>query len=240
VTSLAAASRILVTGGGRGLGRAIATTLAAPGRRIAILGRNRDGLELTARALFAAGAEALVIEGDLTAAGARATAAAAIDHAWGGLDILVNNAGAGAYKPFAAHHAAEIEVIVAVNLTGLIQLTHALLPLLERGDGGHIVNIASDVGRRPIANMAPYVAAKHGVVGFSHALRLELRPLGIKVGVVLPGIIDTGFNNQVEGSRPGAGALRPADVASAVLAMLSQPANAQIDELTVHPMGQDA
>lgn len=240
MTSLAAATRILVTGGGRGLGRAIALGLVAPGRRIALLGRNREGLELTATALQAAGAEPLVVEGDLTSSADRAAAAQAIDAAWGGLDILVNNAGAGAYKPFLAHDQAEIEAIVTVNLTGLIQLTHELLPLIEREAGGHIVNIASDVGRRPIANMAPYVAAKHGVVGFSHALRLELRPRGIKVGVILPGLIDTGFNNSVEGSKPGSGALRPAEVAASVVAMLSQPVSAQIDELTVHPMGQDA
>jgi 3-oxoacyl-[acyl-carrier protein] reductase len=238
VTSLAATTRILVTGGGRGLGRAIALALAAPGRRIAILGRNRDGLDQTAQALLASGAEPMLILGDLTSGDDRAAAVRGIDAAWGGLDILVNNAGAGAYKPFLAHASAEIEAIIAVNLTGLIQLTHALLPSIERGEGGHIVNIASDVGRRPIANMAPYVAAKHGVVGFSHALRLELRPSGIKVGVILPGLIDTGFNDSVEGSKPGV--LRPADVAAAVVAMLSQPAGAQIDELTVHPMSQDA
>ncbi len=238
MTSLAATTRILVTGGGRGLGRAIALALAAPGRRIALLGRNRDGLEQTAKALLAAGAEPMLILGDLTSSDDRAAAVRGVDAAWGGLDILVNNAGTGAYKPFLDHAPAEIEAIVAVNLTGLIQLTHAFLPLIERGEGGHIVNIASDVGRRPIAKMAPYVAAKHGVVGFSHALRLELRPHGIKVGVILPGLIDTGFNDSVEGSKPGA--LRPADVAAAVVAMLSQPAGAQIDELTVHPMSQDA
>lgn len=240
MTSLAAASRILVTGGGRGLGRAIALGLTAPGRRVAVLGRNRDALERTAAELENAGAEALMIEGDLTRSGDRTEAVRVIADAWDGLDILVNNAGAGAYKPFLDHDPAEIEAIVALNLTGLIQLTHALLPLIERAGSGHIVNIASDVGRRSIANMAPYVATKHGVVGFSHALRLELRPRGIKVGLILPGLIDTGFNNSVEGSRPGDAALRPADVAAAVVAMVSQPVNAQVDELTVHPMGQDA
>jgi short-subunit dehydrogenase len=240
VTSLAAAARILVTGGGRGLGRAIASGLAAPGRRIALLGRDRGGLERTAEELRTVGAEALVIEADLTRSGDRTAAARAIAEAWGGLDILVNNAGNGAYKPFLEHDPAEIEAMIALNLTGLVQLTHVLLPLIERAGGGHIVNIASDVGRRPIANMAPYVATKHGVVGFSHALCLELRPRGIKVGLVLPGLIDTGFNNGVEGSRPGDGALRPADIAAAVVSMLSQPAAVQIDEMTVHPMGQNA
>lgn len=234
------AIRILVTGGGRGLGRAIATALAAPGRRIALLGRQPADLERTAGELQGLGVEPLVCVGDLTSATDRAVAATAIDKAWGGLDWLVNNAGFGVGKSFLEHTPDELDRVIAVNLTGLIQLTQALLPLLLRAPAPHIVNIASDIGRRPIAGLVPYVAAKHGVVGFSHALRLELRPQGVKVGVILPGRIDTGFNNRTEGSRPGPEALRPADVAAAVLAMLSQPPTAQIDELTLHPMGQDA
>ncbi len=232
--------RILVTGGGRGLGRAIATALAAPGRRIALLGRRQADLERTAGELSALGVEPLNCVGDLTSATDRAAVASAVDKAWGGLDWLVNNAGFGVGKPFLEHTPDELDRVIAVNLTGLIQLTQALLPLLLRAPAPHIVNIASDIGRRPIGRLVPYVAAKHGVVGFSHALRLELRPHGVKVGVILPGRIDTGFNDRTEGSRPGPEALRPADVAAAVLAMLSQPPTAQIDELTLHPMGQDA
>lgn len=235
-----AATRILITGGGRGLGRAIATALAAPGRRMALLGRQQADLERTAGELRALGVAPLVCVGDLTSAADRAALAATIDATWGGLDWLVNNAGLGFGKPFLEHTPDELDRVIAVNLTGLMQLTHTLLPLLLRSATPHIVNIASDIGRRPIGRLVPYVAAKHGVVGFSQALRLELRPQGVKVGVILPGAIDTGFNNRTEGSRPGPEALRPADVAAAVLTMLSQPPTAQIDELTLHPMGQDA
>ena len=240
MSAVAAVARILVTGGGRGLGRAIATALAAPGRRIAVFGRNARGLEESAERVAEAGASPLTIVGDLAIAADRDRLVHMIDAAWGGLDWLVNNAGAGFGKPFRDHTSAEIEAVTAVNLTAPIQLTHALLPLLDRSAGGHIVNISSDIGRRPIANMVPYVAAKHGMVGFSHALRLELRPAGIKVGVILPGRIDTSFNNRIEGSRPGPEALRPGDVAAAVVSMLGQSPTAQIDELTIHPMGQDA
>jgi len=233
-------TRILVTGGGRGLGRAIATAPAAPGRRIALFGRDARGLAESAGRVAEAGALPLTIVGDLVIAADRDRLVQMIDAAWGGLDWLVNNAGAGFGKPFRDHTPAEIEAVTAVNLTAPIQLTHALLPLLDRSAGGHIVNISSDIGRRPIANMVPYVAAKHGMVGFSHALRLELRPAGIKVGVILPGRIDTSFNNRVEGSRPGPEALRPGDVAAAVVAMLGQSPTAQIDEITIHAMGQDA
>ncbi|MEZ5865913.1 MAG: SDR family NAD(P)-dependent oxidoreductase [Geminicoccaceae bacterium] len=164
-----AAARILVTGGGRGLGRAIATALAAPGRRIALLGRRQADLERTAGELRASGVEPLVHVGDLTSATDRAALAMAIDDAWGGLDWLVNNAGVGVGKPFLEHAPDDIERVIAVNLTGLVQLTHALLPLLLRAPAPHIVNIASDIGRRPIGRLVPYVAAKHGVVGFSQA-----------------------------------------------------------------------
>lgn len=235
-----AATRILVTGGGRGLGRAIATALAVPGRRMALLGRSRPGLDATAEALAESGVECLIAVGDIADPEARAACAVAIDERWGGLDWLVNNAGLGYGKPFLEHSPAEIEQVFAVNLTGLVQLTHTLLPLLLRSASPHIVNVASDIGRRPIGRLVPYVAAKHGVVGFSHALRLELRERGVKVGVVLPGAIDTNFNSRTEGSRPGPEALRPADVAAAVVTMLHQSPTAQIDELILHPMGQDA
>ena len=232
--------RILVTGGGRGLGRAIALALAPPGRRIALMGRDRAALDATAGQLREQGAEPLVTPGDMAVAADRAAVTTTLDQRWGGLDWLVNNAGAGHRKPFLAHSQAEIDAVIAVNLTGLIQLTHALLPLLQRSAAGHIVNIASDIGRRPVANMVPYVAAKHGVVGFAHALRLELREQGIKVGVILPGRIDTNFNTRTESARPGPEARRPADVAAAVVTMLHQSPTAQLDELTLHPMGQDA
>lgn len=240
MSTIAATARILVTGGGRGLGRAIAATLAAPGRRIALFGRNAPGLEASAERVAAAGAVPLAIVGDLAIAADRDRLVATIAADWGGLDWLVNNAGAGFGKPFRDHTPAEIEMVAGINLAAPMQLTHALLPLLDRSTAGHIVNIASDIGRRPVPNMVPYVAAKHGIVGFSHALRLELRPAGIKVGVILPGRIDTNFNNRVEGSRPGPEALRPTDVAAAVAAMLHQSPTAQIDEITIHPMGQDA
>lgn len=237
---IAATARILVTGGGRGLGRAIALALAVPGRRIALMGRDRASLDATAGLLAERGVETLISVGDVSDAEARAAIAAVIDERWGGLDWLVNNAGFNHSKPFLEQTAGEIEEVITVNLTALLLLTHKLMPLLLRSAAPHIVNIASDIGRRPVGRVGPYVAAKHGVVGFSHALRLELRERGCKVGVILPGRIDTGFGEHEEGSRPGPEALRPADVAAAVVTLLHQPPTAQIDELVIHPMGQDA
>ncbi len=99
--------------------------------------------------------------------------------------------------------------------------------------------MASDVGRRAIPNMAAYVAAKHGVVGFSGALLREVRDRGVKVTVLLPGIIDTYFGGSEEGSRDPAWSMQPADVAAFIHTVLTQPPGLLLDEVTLHPPGQD-
>ncbi|MBL8243379.1 MAG: SDR family NAD(P)-dependent oxidoreductase, partial [Rhodanobacteraceae bacterium] len=104
---------------------------------------------------------------------------------------------------------------------------------------GHIVNIGSDLARRPLANMAAYVASKHGLAGFSHSLLREVKDAGIKVSLVNPGIIDTGFGGGSEGSRDRAASLHPATLARLILDAVLQPGSVVVDELTVHPAGQD-
>jgi 3-oxoacyl-[acyl-carrier protein] reductase len=123
-----------------------------------------------------------------------------------------------------------------------MQICHALLPALrasaEAGRRPHIVNIGSDLGRRPLANMAAYVASKHGLTGFSHSLLRELKGEGIKVSLVNPGIIDTDFGGGQEGSRDEAWSLRPAALATLVLQLVNQPGSMLVDEVSVHPLGQ--
>jgi NADP-dependent 3-hydroxy acid dehydrogenase YdfG len=133
----------------------------------------------------------------------------------------------------------EIDQTIDVNLKGTIYATYAVLPsMLERGSG-HIINIASDVGRRPIPKMAPYVAAKHAVVGFSGSILREVKDRGVKVTVVLPGIIDTFFGGNTEGARNEHWALRPEHTASVLLQIALQPGNVLLDEVTIHPLGQE-
>jgi short-subunit dehydrogenase len=164
----------------------------------------------------------------------------------GGVDVLVNNAGIGRYAPLAEHSEAELLQTVQVNLAAPMQLCLALLPALRdsarAGRRPHIVNIGSDLARRPLAHMAAYVATKHALAGFSHSLLRELKGEGIKVSLVNPGIIDTAFGGATEGSKPTAGdqdwALHPAALAALVLQLVAQPGNVVVDELTVHPLGQ--
>lgn len=236
MTAMLEGKRALITGASRGIGRAIAAALDARGARVALIGRTTADLAETADQLSR---EPLICAGDITRRDDRMAARRAVRENWGGLDILINNAGIGAYKPFAEHSEEEIERFIAVNLTAPMLLTHELQDMLVEAHG-IIVNIASDVGRRPIANMAPYVAAKHGMLGLSHALRQELRPHGVRVCLLLPGATDSNFNDSIEGDRPGDDHLRTRDVADAVIVQLSQPAHVAIDELTIHAIGQDA
>ncbi|MFT5145084.1 MAG: short-subunit dehydrogenase [Rhodothermales bacterium] len=114
-----------------------------------------------------------------------------------------------------------------------------MLPKMVSRNNGYILNVASDVGRRAISNMAPYVAAKHGVVGFSGSLYREVREYGIKVTVLLPGIIDTHFGGTAPGSRDHHWSMKPEEVAQARLQLVQQPGNLVLDEVTLHALGQD-
>jgi len=152
---------------------------------------------------------------------------------------VINNAGIGSYKAFAEHEETELLDIVQVNLGAVMQICHAVLPKLLAQGHGHIVNIGSDLARRPLANMAAYAASKHGLAGFSHSLLREVKNAGIKVSLINPGIIDTDFGGAAEGSRDAAWSLRPAQLAQLIVQVIEQPGSMLIDELTVHPLGQD-
>jgi len=230
---------VLITGASRGLGRHTALKLSEAGMRVAVCARNKADLRGVVGEIEAAGGTALACPLDVREAGQIDANVARVLEAFGGIDVLINNAGLGWYKPFTEHTRDEIDTTPAVNLTGLIHMTHAVLPHMLAAGRGYIINIASDIGRRVIPNMAAYVAAKHGVVGFSGSLLREVKDRGIKVSVLLPGIIDTYFAEAEEGSRDPSWSMQPADVAGVIHSLLTSPANMLLDEVTLHPLGQD-
>lgn len=227
----------LITGASRGLGSHLTRQLADRGHRVIACARDQARLAALASGYAPGLIQPLVL--DLAdAAQIRSRLTPALDQV-GGLDGVINNAGFGFYKPFLAHTEAELLAILQVNLTAVIQVCYTVLPQLLAQGQGHIVNIGSDLGRRPLANMAAYVAAKHGLTGFSHSLRRELRPAGIRVSLINPGIIDTDFGGGTEGSRDPAASLSPADLARLIIQVIEQPGYTLVDELSVHPLGQD-
>ncbi len=226
----------IVTGASRGLGRALCRQLIDRGHRVLALARHAQ----SADANFAGAANGLLVPCPIDLADL-AELGSAMERLLGEhpqVDGLINNAGIGVYRPFVEHSDALLRDILQVNLMAPILLTRAVLPQMLARRSGWIVNIGSDLGRRPLANMAAYVASKHGLTGFSHSLLREVKDAGIRVSLVNPGIIDTAFGGATESSRDPRGALHPDAVATAVLQLIEQPLPVVIDELSVHPLGQ--
>jgi short-subunit dehydrogenase len=225
----------IVTGASRGLGRELALQLAARGDEVIAIARDSEALRALGETEHGR-IEALAVDlSDPINVGTRCRDALRDVGELGG---VINNAGIGWYKPFLEHDEDELRRLLQVNLLAPMQLCHAVLPKLLAQGHGHIVNIGSDLGRRPLANMAPYVASKHGLAGFSHSLLREVKARGVRVSLVQPGLIDTGFGGGEEGSGDGVGSLAAATLARLVLQLIDAPPGLVIDELTVHPLGQ--
>ncbi len=229
----------VVTGASRGLGRHIALRLAREGVRVALLARAEDELRGVAEEIASAGGEALAQALDIRDYAAVERAVALVKERFGSIDILVNNAGVGWYKPFEEWSVEEIDLTLDVNLKGTIYATRVVLPMMTARGAGQIINIASDLGRRVVPGMAPYVASKFGVLGFAGSLLREVKAKGVKVMTVTPGLIDTFFGGGAEGTKDESWSLRPEFLAGVIVDLLKLPRHVMVDELSIHAMGQD-
>jgi 3-oxoacyl-[acyl-carrier protein] reductase len=182
----------VVTGAGSGIGRATALELARRGLDVALLGRTEGTLHATAAEAEGAGVRALTVQADVTVEADVVRAAGAIVAAFGAPSVVVNNAGiAGRKAPIEQTSEAEWDAVLGANLKGVFQVTRALLPAMRAAGRGRFVNIASISATLGTPGMAPYVASKWGVVGFTKSLAEELRGSGLQAMSVLPGSVDT-------------------------------------------------
>jgi short-subunit dehydrogenase len=193
---------VVVTGASSGIGAATAVACGRAGMRVALAARRADRLATVAAAVVAAGGAARVVPTDVAdEAAVRALVDGTAD-AWGRLDVLVNNAGIGLLATVEQTTPAEFERILRVNYLGAVHGVLAALPHMRRQESGHIVNVASVVGKRASPFRAAYVASKFALVGLSEALRMELLGTGISVTCVCPIGTATEFH-EVEANRLG-------------------------------------
>lgn len=220
---------ILITGASRGIGRAIAERLAAPGRELILHGRDGAALSVVQAGVVARGASARIVRGDLTKHETIKHLVAAVGD--GTLTALVNNAGGALVKPVEAISRAEWEESLGVGVTAPFLLTQALLPRLAPGSS--IVNVMSVAARRAFAGWSAYCAAKFALEGFTQALREELRGRGVRVINVYPAATDTGLWDVVPGAWPRERMIAPAEVAEAVAYALSRPPGVLVETVEV-------
>jgi short-subunit dehydrogenase len=221
--------RYLITGASRGIGRAIAAKLAAPGVMMLLHGRDAAALAQTSKEVEKSGAKVLKLIHDLaTIRGINHLLAAAGDES---LDLLVNNAGITVVKPFAEITLDEWQHTIAVNLTAPFFLMQHFAPRMQPGSS--IVNILSIAAKHAYPNWSVYCASKFGLDGLSAAIRDELRSRKVRVLNIYPAATDTEIWNAVKGEWPREQMISAADVANAVAYAISQPPPVSVENIVL-------
>jgi 3-oxoacyl-[acyl-carrier protein] reductase len=224
----------IVTGAGRGIGRAIALSLARVGCHVVLAARTEEQLAAVEAEIRREGGQASCIPTDLTREEDIAALVERTLKTWSTVDILVNNAGWGRKAPIAKASQEDWEQTLKVNLRAPMLLTRLVLPTLIAKGSGAIINIGSISGKSAEANSSAYAASKFGLIGFTQSLYEEVREHGIKAAVILPGFVDTPLiptNRQLDRSKM----IRAEDIAETVLFVLGSSAVCCPVEITVRP-----
>ena len=220
--------RVLITGGSEGIGKALAAAFTEHGARVAIMARRREPLEKTAKELGA-----LPIPGDVAV---EADCNRVVEHALaelGGLDVLVNNAAIGYPTLVTEIDRAKFDHLMAVNVTGPMLMTRAVAPHFIRQKSGTLINISSTAGLKGFARGTPYVASKFALKGMTECWRDELRRHNVRVMLVNPSEVQTGFGGRGEPTHLDPKKLRSREVADAIVGALLLDPRGFVPELSI-------
>ena len=225
----------IVTGGSRGIGRAIAESLIGAGATVAITARDESELTKATAQLDTLGAgHAAGYVCDVRDYEQVKTVFATIAKESGGLDILINNAGIAIFDSVESMSPEDFRAVLETNVFGVFHCCHEAIPLLKQRGGGYIISISSLAGANAHPKMAAYNASKFGLNGFSEALMQEVRQDGIKVSYIMPGSVNTAFGGD-EPSDEKSWQLQPDDVARVVMNLLEYPDRALPSRVELRP-----
>jgi NAD(P)-dependent dehydrogenase (short-subunit alcohol dehydrogenase family) len=222
----------IVTGGTRGIGRAIAERLLDEGARVAICGTTRKTLDEAVRLLSPKG-DLYGMVADVSKPDQVKQFVAAVEQRFDGVDILINNAGVGVFRAVSDLSHEEWERMIGLNLSGVYYCCHAILPIFKQRKGGDIVNIGSLAGKNPFAGGAGYNASKFGLNGFSEALMLDHRGDGVRVSCIMPGSVATEFGGT--GAVEADWKIAPEDIAEVVATLLQMPRRTTVSRVEIRP-----
>lgn len=223
----------VVTGGTRGIGRAVAERLLAEGASVAICGRSREGVEeAVSRMSETAGDRIAGQAADVSRIGDVSNFFRSVDEHFGGVDILINNAGIGIFRKLAEFSPEEWHRVIDLNLNGPYYCSYEAMRRFTTRGGGYIVNISSLAGKNPLPGGVAYNASKFGLNGFSEAAMLDHRYDNVRVSYIMPGSVDTGFSPE---SGPSGWKIAPGDVAEIVVTLLRMPARTTVSRVEMRP-----
>ena len=245
----------VVTGGGRGIGAAIARRLALRGVRVVVASRSVGPARTVTDEIVAAGGSALAIECDVASEESVSLLAADVAERVGPVDILVNNAGVAHSAPLARTTLADWERVLAVNVTGAFLVTRTFLPAMVDRGWGRVVNIASTAAQEGGSYISAYAASKHALLGFTRSVAAEVAGTGVTANAVCPGYVDTDLTRVtiarimqktgrseeearagIAAASPGGRILDPEDVAAVVVRLCGEPASGEVNGEAV-PVG---
>lgn len=225
--------RALVTGGSKGIGRAIAESLAMAGASVALCARNAAEAEKTAAELSAKTKSKIAgLAADVRSSEQVSKLFAGVDRELGGIDVLVNNAGVGIFRSVADLTIQDWRSTLETNLDGVFYCCHEAIPRMKAAGGGSIINISSLAGKNPFQGGSAYNASKFALNGFSEAMMLDHRNDNIRVTYIMPGSVDTSFSPR---SEPASWKIGPEDIAQIVMDVLAMPVRTLISRVEVRP-----
>lgn len=229
----------LITGASRGIGKEIARSLAGHGVNLILLGRAEKDLKILQEEIAFFNVKSEIYAVNVSDEKAVSSVIEKVIKTFPKIDFVINNAGVGTFMDFEKISEADWDAMMDTNVKGTFLITKHIAPILKTQKSGHILTIASDVSKRTFPTGSVYCASKYAQDALMSTVRMEMRPFGVKVSTIYPGLVDTYFGDTKKGEAHKKDWLKTKDIANAVVYILDAPKHVVIDELIIHPLSQD-